>query len=169
MQLLSNAKTARAKHVLWLAPLVLAALAGQPRASAAPAPAPRIAVIVNKTNPVNNLSMQQLASLYLGRATAFDNGTRVALCEQRSARPRFYKSVLRLSESAVSRHWIGVVFSERNAKPPKDFEYADSAQHFAATTRGAICVMELPAVTDPGVKVLTVEGMAPNHPSYPIR
>lgn len=157
------------KLLLWLAPVVIGTTSGQLRPHTPPAP--RIAVIVNKTNPVNNLSMSQLASLYLGRVNAFDNGARVALCEHRVANSRFYKSVLRMSESAVSRHWIGVVFSERNAKPPKEFQDADSAQHFVAATRGGICFIELPAVTvtAAGVKLITVGTLPPHDPSYPIR
>jgi hypothetical protein len=152
---------------MMLAPVMIAAVSGwlRPIDSASPP----IAVIVNRNNRVEDITMPELASVYLGRTSTFEHGPRVALCEHRDARARFYKSVLRMSETAVSRHWIGVVFSESNAKPPREFQEADSAQRFVATSRGGICFIELPAIMQPGVKVLTVGGLPPNDPSYPIQ
>jgi hypothetical protein len=155
------------KILFLLAPLLIPRTYGSPQPQKAPHE--HVVVIVNKANPLTNLSLAELASLYRGKTTTFDDRSRVVLCEHVAARPRFYKSVMEMTESAVSRHWIGVVFSERRAKPPKDFQRADSAQRFTATTRNAICFVELAAIADAGVKVITIGGMPPDDPKYPIR
>ena len=128
----------------------------------------QIAVIVNKSNPISGLTLADLEKLYLGRTTTFPHGAAVALGEYRPARRSFYRTVLHLSETAVSRHWIGVVFSERAATPPKEFRDPEAAQRFVASTPGAICFILLAAVEDE-VKVLTIGGIDPRDPAYPLR
>jgi len=128
----------------------------------------QIAVVVSKSNPVNDLSLEDLEDLYLGRRTTFASGELVVLGEYRPARRSFYQVVLRLSESAVNRHWIGIVFSEGQASPPRVFRDAEAAHRFVLSTRGAICFLDLAAVTD-DMKVLTIGGNGPRDQAYSIR
>jgi ABC-type phosphate transport system substrate-binding protein len=128
----------------------------------------QIAVIVNRSNPVNDLTRADLEALYLGQRTSFANGAPAVLGEYRPARRSFYRSVLHLSESAVSRHWIGIVFSEGQATPPRSFRDGETAHRFVLSTPGAICFIDLEAVTD-DVKVVTVGGLRPRDPAYPLR
>jgi hypothetical protein len=128
----------------------------------------QIAVIVSRTNPINDLTLADLEALYLGQRTSFSNGAPAVLGEYRPARRSFYRSVLHLSESAVSRHWIGIVFSEGQATPPRAFRDAEAANRFVLSTPGAICFIDLEAMTD-DVKVVTVGGLGPRDPAYPLR
>ncbi len=132
-----------------------------------PAPA-QIAVIVHKSNPVRDLTLADLQRLYLGRQTTFANGLAVVLGEYRPARHAFYRATLNMNETAVSRHWISVVFSERNATPPREFRTAEEVRRFVTTTPGAICFLDLASVSD-DLKVVTVEGRRPQDPEYPLR
>ncbi|HEX4627678.1 MAG TPA: hypothetical protein VH137_02725 [Gemmatimonadales bacterium] len=145
----------------------LAALAVVLLVAVAPAAA-QIVVVVNKANTTRNLSLGDLERLYLGNRTSFDNGEPVVLGEYHPARRAFYLTVLHWSERAVSRYWIGVVFSGRNAAPPVEFRDAESARRFVTTTPGAICFLDLAAV--PGdVGVVTIDGRGPRDPAYPLR
>lgn len=128
----------------------------------------QVAVIVSRSNPTNDLTLADLEALYLGRRTSFANGASAVLGEYRPARRSFYRSVLRLSEAAVSRHWIGVVFSEGHASPPRVFRDAEAVHRFVLSTPGAICFLDPEAVTD-DVKVVTIGGLGPGNPAYPVR
>lgn len=125
----------------------------------------QIAVVVNRSNPVNDLTLADLEALYLGQRTSFANGAPAVLGEYRPARRSFYRTVLHLSESAVSRHWIGVVFSEGQASPPRAFRDAEAAHRFVLSTPGAICFIDLEVVAD-NVKVVTIGGLGPRDPAY---
>jgi hypothetical protein len=127
----------------------------------------QIVVVVSRSNSTNDLTLADLEALYLGRRTSFANGAPAVLGEYRPARRSFYRSVLDLSESAVSRHWIGVVFSEGSALPPKAFQDAEAARRFVLSTPGAICFIDLDSVRD-DVKVLTIGGLGPRDHAYPL-
>ena len=128
----------------------------------------QIAVIVNRSNPTGDFTLADLERLYLGRVTTFAAGRSVALGEYSPARRAFYRAVLHTSETAVSRHWIGVVFSERNATPPREFRDAQAVLRFVASTPGAICFIDVAAVSD-DVKIVTIGGLGPRDPGYPLR
>lgn len=128
----------------------------------------QIAVIVNKENPISDLALADLERLYLGRQTTFANGAAVALGEYGPARHAFYRTVLHMNETAVSRHWIGIVFSEQNATPPREFRNWEDVRRFVMTTQGAICFIDWASVND-NVKVLTIGGRGPQDARYFVR
>ena len=125
-------------------------------------------MIVNANNSIEDVTLDELERLYSGRQTAFANGLEVALCEHKPARRPFYQKVLNMTETAVSRHWISVVFSERNATPPRGFHSPDDARRFVVTSPGAICFIDLMSVSDE-VKVVTIDGRGPRDPKYALR
>jgi hypothetical protein len=124
-----------------------------------------IAVIVNRSNPVKNVSASDLQRLYLGATTTFPNREHVLLLEQTSLRDSFYRTVLMMSEDRVKRYWIGVVFSDAGATPPKSVNDAALVLDFVRHGRGAIAFVDAEAV-DSTVKVLAVEGSRPGDPDY---
>lgn len=139
----------------------LAALVVPPTAAAQGA----IAVIVNRSNPVKNVSASDLQRLYLGATTTFPNREHVLLLEQTDLRDSFYRTVLMMSEDRVKRYWIGVVFSDAGAAPPKSVNDAALVLDFVRHGRGAIAFIDAQAV-DSTVKVLAVEGFRPGDPDY---
>lgn len=124
-----------------------------------------IAVIVNRNNPIDNVTAADLRRLYLGNTTVFSNRERVVLLEQAGLRESFYRTVLNMSSDRVKRHWIGVVFSGSGATPPKTVSQADLVLDFVRHARGAIAFVDA-RVVDPTVKVLAVEGSRPGDPDY---
>ena len=128
-----------------------------------------IAVIVHPTNSVSDISLDELRRLYMGSTVLFGaRQQRVALAELESERMRFYRLVLSMNEDRVKRHWIGLVFAGEAATPPETFMTVDDVKQFVASRPGAIAFIPLQAV-DSNVKQLTVEGLPPGHPSYPLR
>jgi phosphate transport system substrate-binding protein len=128
----------------------------------------QVAVVVNRANPVTNLSRDQLQRLYLGASTTFPSGGSVVLFEYPPARRVFYQSLLHMSELAVTRHWIGLMFQGENAGPLRVVDGADALRRAVAETRGALAFIPVAAV-DSTVKVVTVDGRRPRDAGYPLR
>ena len=154
-------RSRRLPGALWKAVLLAIALA--PQAAYA-----QVAVIVNRTNPVSNLSVDQLQRLYLGASTTFPNGGSVVPFEYPPARRAFYQSLLHMSELAVTRHWIGVMFRGENPSPLRAIDSAEALRRTVAETPGALAFIAVAAV-DSTVKVVTVDGRHPRDPGYPLR
>jgi ABC-type phosphate transport system substrate-binding protein len=143
--------------------LVVLAIAFAPRAAY-----PQVAVIVNRANPVTNLSSDQLQRLYLGASTTFPDGGSVVLYEYPPVRRVFYQSLLHMSELAVTRQWIGVMFRGENANPLRAIDGADALRRAVAETPGALAFITVAAV-DSTVKLVTVDGRHPRDAGYPLR
>lgn len=124
-----------------------------------------IAVIVNRSNPIDSLTAADLRRLYLGTATIFPSRERVVLFEQADLRDSFYRTVLNMSGDRVKRHWIGIVFAGSGATPPKSVTDAKELRDFVKHRRGAIGFVDARAV-DPSVKVLAVDGFLPGDTDY---
>ncbi len=155
--------SASSERVIGVLGVLLAAILGvPPRPAAAQGP---IAVIVNRSNPVKNVSATDLQRLYLGATTMFPNRERVLLLEQTGLRESFYRTVLMMSGDRVKRYWIGVVFSGSGAAPPKSVNEAAVVLDFVRHGRGAIAFVDAHAV-DSTVKVLAIEGSRPGDRDY---
>jgi len=128
----------------------------------------QFAVIVNPRNPIKDLSLEELRRLYLGRTTTFSQNQPVILLEQAAISDGFYQAALGMNEARLRRHWIGIVFSGETAKPPKSIAVADDLKRAVAENRGAIAFIDL-AETEPGMKVLTINGRRPDDARYPLR
>ena len=154
-------RSRRLPAALWQVVVLAIALAPQ-------AAYPQVAVIVNRANPVTNLSRDKLQRLYLGASTTFPDGGSVVLFESPPARRAFYQSLLHMSELAMTRHWIGVMFRGENANPLRAIDGADALRRAVAETPGALAFISVAAV-DSTVKVVTVDGRHPRDPGYPLR
>ncbi len=77
-------------------------------------------VIVNKDNPLDTISKQQLIDLFMGRTPYFPSGGAVVKLDAPSTsmlRKAFYHSLVDMSLSEVNAYWARLMFSGR-ATPP---------------------------------------------------
>jgi len=125
-----------------------------------------LAVIVNKSNPVNDLSMAELRKILLGERTVWRGSRKVILLLPTVGSPE-RQTALRLvsmDESNYKQHWLDKT-SEGSAAP------AASASGFAvnlvADTEDAIAVVPLADVKG-SVKLLRINGASPGDSGYPI-
>ncbi|HUK20648.1 MAG TPA: hypothetical protein VLV45_03720 [Gemmatimonadales bacterium] len=128
----------------------------------------QIAVIVNRGNSVQNLSLSDLRRLYLGQSATFANGTRVVLVTYPPAQARFYDSALGMDGDRFQRHWMQLVFQGQDATPPKAIGNGAELNRFVAEHPGALAFVDL-AVADQSVKILTIDGQAPTDTGYRLR
>lgn len=128
----------------------------------------QIAVIVNKSNSVSDLSLDDLKNIYLGKVTSFPNKKRIVLSEYASLKKKFHKVVLNKTTVAVQKYWIGYVFSGKSASPPTEFKYIDEVKSFVSRNPGAISFVDVTAI-DESVKVLTIDSKKTVDTNYPLK
>ena len=98
-----------------------------------------VAVITHPGVKEIGLSKNKLAQIYLGKIKNYSNGRTIKAADlsSGSARDKFYKAVVKKSESAVKRHWSKLKFTGKG-KPPKEFSDERDLVKWVATTEGAI-------------------------------
>ena len=125
----------------------------------------QLAVVTNPASPLQDLRLEELSFIYTGQTVSTDAGD-VLLAEYGPLREGFYGSVLNMRGAQVDRHWIGVVFRGGKVNPPVRFDTATDLRAFVLSDPGAITFLPLDDVD--GLKVLTINGLRPSDPGYPI-
>lgn len=79
-----------------------------------------IYVIANPNIPVEQLSKQQIADLYLGRARTIQSGDYVTLFDQADEQPvrgQFFRLIADMSLTQVNAYWARLTFTGRQRPP----------------------------------------------------
>ena len=138
-------------------PLLLA-LAGFGLAARRSVAADPFVVIVNASNPVASISVEDLSKAFMKKATRWPDGVEILpvdLKEQSAVREDFSRLIHDKSTSAVRAYWQKMIFSGREVPPP---EKASSAEvlAFVRSKRGAIGYLAAETAVGEGIKVLKV-------------
>jgi ABC-type phosphate transport system substrate-binding protein len=128
----------------------------------------QLVVIVNRANPIQDLSSDDLRRIFLGARTSFAGGTRIELAELLPARDAFYKAAFDMRSDLVERQWMALVFRGEAQEMPKSFVRPEEVRRFVADHAGGIGFVDLGHV-DGTVKVLTIDGRAPSDAQYRLR
>ena len=149
--------------LLWVA-LVL----GAPGHQLVAAQQPEIAVVVNPSVTLDNLSRAELRRILLGDREFWSAGSRVTLlirapiARERDAAVR---DVCEMTEAQFRQHWIGKVFRADTPSGPKIVYSTEMAIDQVSRIPGAITFVQAP-VTNKNVKVLRIDGRLPGQPGY---
>lgn len=136
-------------------PLLLALVAGLLPARRASAQA--FAVVVNAANPVQAVSRDQLAKIFLKKAT-WASGVATApvdLPEDAPARAAFSKIVHKRSVGAVKSYWQQQIYAGR-AVPPPEKATDEEVLAYVRANPGAIGYVSVSADIGRGVKEIGV-------------
>jgi ABC-type phosphate transport system substrate-binding protein len=152
--------------------LLLYVLAGgASSAQEAPRLSGALAIVVHRSNPVEELSLAELRSLFLGERQRWPNGRRITLVLQEPGQPEreaALQLIYHMSEEELSHHFLRAVYRGQALSAPKRLSSAERVVRFVFNVPGAIgCVPAEEA--DDSVKVLRVEGRPPGEPDYPLR
>jgi phosphate transport system substrate-binding protein len=160
--------------VLSLAGLLLA---GIPREAAslaelsaeqqAPATEP-LAIVVNRSNPLDQLSLEELRKVFLGERRYWPNGRRITLVMRDLGEPE-YKTMLRevyqMDENSLKNHFLRGLFTGEILVSPKTLATAAGVRKFVFNVPGAIGYVRLTDV-DGTVKVLRIDELLPEDKKY---
>ena len=158
-----------------LAALAAACLAPVRTAAGAP-PRPQaaaeIAVIVNKSNPLDDLPLSELREYFLAERGHWPNGggkVRVVMLEQGApAREAALRLIYNMNEKAYVSYFLGKKFRGETLDEPRQQSSAADVIKFVSFVPGAVGYVR-PEEVDASVKVLRVDGLAPGDPGYKLK
>ena len=132
-----------------------------------------LAAIVNKSNPVDTLSMAQLRRLILGDVRSWQDRKPVVVVARAPSTKTFQcmiSSIVKLSMPEYKRYVINAEFRGEDAMVIQTADSNAAAAKIVMQSPGAIAIVDansLPALGD-SVKVLRVDGKSPGQPGYPL-
>jgi phosphate transport system substrate-binding protein len=133
-----------------------------------------IVVIVNPSNPVENLSMGELKKLFLSDRSKWDTGKSVAPVMVTSGAPEraaFLKAVCGMSDADFGKYFVAAAFSGKSATPPKEVGSASAVKGVVASSPGAIGFVKAGdlAAGDASVKAVKIDGAAAGDAGYKLK
>jgi ABC-type phosphate transport system substrate-binding protein len=133
-----------------------------------------IVVIVNGSNPVDNLSMVELRKLFLCDRSRWDTGRAVApvmLAAGAPERTLFLRVVYGMSDADFGRYFLQATFSGKFATPPKEVGSVRDVMRIVGNSPGAIGFVRssnLHTYSDSVIKVVRIDGFAATDAAYKI-
>jgi ABC-type phosphate transport system substrate-binding protein len=128
----------------------------------------QIVIVVNKSNPLNEISINELKQIFLAQRTSFQNGKSIELAEYAKSKPKFYDQLFGWTVLKIKKHWMGLIFSGMHSSTPKEFKLASELIEYIQNNDGVIGFMDLSEV-DKRVKTLLINGKSVNNRDYPLQ
>ena len=154
-------------HVL----AMLGILVGFSRPLPAQGRAVDMAVVVNTSTPISELSLAEVRKVFRGDRQYWTKDMPVVLLI-RAPKSRERDVILRtlydMSESQFKQYWIAKIFRAEATAAPKIVYSNDMAKELVSVIPGAIAFIPRSDVTD-GLKVVKVDGHLPGEPGYPLK
>ena len=134
-------------------------------------PEQNLAIIVNTSNPVDNLSMSELRHVFLGERRHWPNGRRITLVMMEPGEPErkaLIREVCQMTETDFSQHFLHSLFTGEVFVSPKTLASPVGVRKFIFNVPGAIGYVRATDV-DSSVKVIRVDGRLPDDKEYSLR
>ena len=150
-----------------LGALLTSLLVAAPRTAHAQASEP-LAIVVNKNNPLSEISLVDLRRVFRGQRSRWSNGRRVTLVMRDQGtreREAILQSLYGVAEEDYRRTYMQAVFAGETADAPKTLTSTNGVLRFVYNVPGAIGYVRARDV-DPSVKTLRVDGHLPGEPGY---
>jgi ABC-type phosphate transport system substrate-binding protein len=117
-----------------------------------------VVVVMSTKSPELNLSKDQVADIFLGKAVYFPDGRRAVPIDQSeglAVRNTFYDAFTGRSAAQIKAHWAKVIFTGRG-RPPKQVANGEEAKRQLAQDPNAIAYLEA-ALVDSSVRIVSPE------------
>jgi len=127
-----------------------------------------LAIVVNRSNPVDNLSFDELRRIFLGERGHWQNGRRIAVLMMEHGSPErdtVLREIYRMTEARYADHFLRGLFAEDVTIVPKTLDGPGRVRKFIVQAPGAIGYLRA-SDTDSTVKVLRIEGFLPSDRDY---
>lgn len=145
------------------APATLPAQATQPA---------ELAIIVNKANPTDSLSLSELREYFLAERSHWANGggkVRIVMREPGQAeREAVLHLIYNMNEKGFTSYFLEKKFRGEVLEEPRQQSSTPDVIKFISYVPGALGYVRADEV-DASVKVLRVDGLAPGEPGYKIK
>lgn len=128
-----------------------------------------MAVVVNRQNPLNNISVAELQRIFTGERRFWNNSknpvTVIMLAPGAPGRDAALTFVFQMSEAEYKKYWIGRVNRGEAVSPPAEVFATGALQGLVREIPGAVGVVKSSEVR-PEMKVLKIDGRSPGEPGY---
>jgi ABC-type phosphate transport system substrate-binding protein len=135
------------------------------------AAAQELAVVVNKSNPIDNLTAVQLRRILLAEQSQWPNGKPVMVLLRTPGAPEREVAIqiaCGMTETDFNQHFLHSGFNGGNAAAPKALGSAAMLRQLVTTLPGAIGILAAADVND-SVKVVKFEGLSPGDSAYKLK
>jgi ABC-type phosphate transport system substrate-binding protein len=147
--------------------IALSLLGAAPRVARAQDAEP-LAIVVNRNNPLDEISLADLRRVFRGQRSRWANGRRVTLVMRDAGAPErdaIIQSLYGLDEEQYRRTFLQAVFSGETGDAPKTLASTNGVLRFVYNVPGAIGYVRARDVNG-NVKTLRVDGRLPGEPGY---
>ncbi|HLV86409.1 MAG TPA: hypothetical protein VKV39_05480 [Candidatus Sulfotelmatobacter sp.] len=127
-----------------------------------------LAIVVNQSNPLNELSLSDLRSVFLGERSHWPNGRRITLVMMEPGLPErdaVLHEVCRMTEPDFRRRFLQGLLTGEVLVSPKTLASPVGVRKFVFNVPGAIGYLR-PADVDGSVKILRIDGHMPGDADY---
>lgn len=130
-----------------------------------------VAIVVNPSTAVDDLSLLELRNVFLGERQFWGDGGRIVLLVRAPVayeRDVVLNKIYRMDESQFRQYWIAKVFRAEVSSGPKIVYSNDMTRQLVAALPGAVGFIAASDVAA-DMKVLRINGKLPGDPDYPLR
>ena len=130
-----------------------------------------LAIIVNRANPVDDLSSSDLREIFLAYRSHWKNGRRITLVMRDPSEPES-KTVLRdvcgMNEDQLKNHFLHGLYTGEILVSPKTLATPTGVREFVFNVPGAIGYVRFGDL-DSSVKVVRIDELLPGEKGYKLR
>jgi ABC-type phosphate transport system substrate-binding protein len=145
-------------------------------ARAAPAiqpalPASVLAIIVHRSNPVDNLTFSELRRIFMLDMQTWPHGRKITVVLREKDQPEradAIRIICGLSERDYEKHILFRTFQGSVSAGPRAIQSPSGMVRFVYSAPGAIGYVNADEA-EPSVKLLRIDGLLPDDPGYPLR
>ena len=134
-------------------------------------PTQPLAIVINRSNSVDDLSMLELRRIFLGERSHWPNGRRITLVMREPGEPErtaILKDVCQMNEGELKNHFLHGLFTGEILVSPKILATPVGVRKFVFNVPGAIGYLRLSDV-DNTVKIVRVNELLPEDRGYQLR
>jgi ABC-type phosphate transport system substrate-binding protein len=131
-------------------------------------PSQCLAIVVNRSNPIDNLSFGELRKIFMGERSHWPNGHRIAVVMLNYGQPErqtVLRLVYRMDEDGYQDHVLRGMFRGDVFVAPKTLASPEILRKFVFNAPGAIGYLRASDVDD-SVKVIRIDGRMPEEEDY---
>ena len=134
-------------------------------------PEQALAIVVNRSNQVDNLSTDELRKIFLGSRSHWPNGRRITIAMldyEQAERKAALRQIYKMDEDAYRNHFLKEEYRGNVFAVPKTLTSPEVMRKFIFNAPGAIGYLRASDV-DESVKVLRIDGRLPDDKDYTLQ
>ena len=130
-----------------------------------------LVIVVNRSNPIDDLTSAELRKIFLGNRSHWANGRRITLVMREPGEPErntIIREVCGMTEDQLKNHFLHGLYTGEILVSPKTLSSPIGVRKFIFNVPGAIGYLRIGDL-DPTVKVLRIDELMPDDKGYKLR